>query len=137
MIGEILVYIGAGLFGLLGSLHLLYTARDITGKPRYFRPSNKDLLPDLKNTKTALARHGRSYWAGLMGFHLSHSMALLMFCLLIVTAQSEAILWLRPVLVAIGGAYAIIAWRCWFSIPMIGALIGTGLILLGWFLEAL
>jgi hypothetical protein len=42
------------------------------------------------------------------------------------------IIWLEPLLVAIALAYAAIAWRCWFAIPMTGALAAALFMTVGW-----
>ena len=40
----ILPLIAAAIFGVLGLMHLVYTLRDIGGRPRYFRPTDLSLL---------------------------------------------------------------------------------------------
>jgi uncharacterized membrane protein len=130
----LLAYLGAGLMAVLGTLHLVYTIRDILGPPRYFCPKDTALLAQLQNTSARIAPHGRTYWSGLMGFHLSHSLGVLMFALLVVLATVYAIAWLKPLLVAVGMIFAIIAQRCWFSAPLIGISMATALMAAGWIL---
>jgi len=117
---------------LLGSLHLLYTAKDFGESPRHFSPRSSALLAQMRETRTALAPRGRDYWSGILGFHLSHSMGVLMFSLLIILADQYQIEWLKPFLVVIAFSYAGIAHRCWFRIPMLGASAAGVLLAAGW-----
>lgn len=127
-------YAAALIYAILGGLHGLYTLRDICGGPRYFRPVDGAVLEGMRATKTAIAPRGRDYWSGILGFHLSHSLGVLMFALLIVVSVRYQIGWLMPVLAGIGALFTVIAWRYWFHIPMIGSAIATILIVLAWVL---
>ena len=129
-----LTMMSAGVFAILGALHLIYTLHDFGERPRYFRPVDRSLLPALRKTYTAIAPNGRDYWSGILGFNLSHSIGVLLFALLIVVAAQYHITWLKPVLIVVGLAFAAIAWRCWFRIPMLGSLIATALMIAGWLL---
>lgn len=120
------------IFGVLGGLHLIYTLRDWTGEPRYFRPSDTALLSAMRETRTAIAPDGRDYWSGILGFHVSHSIGVVLFALLIWISSDVDLPWLAPVLILVGATYVYIAWRCWFSIPMYGALMGTVLMIIGY-----
>ena len=120
------------IYAVLGGLHGVYTLHDIWKKPRYFRPKDGELLDAMRATTTAIAPQGRDYWSGIMGFHLSHSIGVLLFALLIVISDQYRIGWLMPVLACIGALFTVIAWRFWFRIPMIGSLAGTVLIVLAW-----
>lgn len=126
--------LAASVFAVLGSLHLAYTVHDFVRSPRYFRPRDGELLASMRATRTAIAPDGRDYWSGVLGFHLSHSIGVLLFALLIVIAEAYAISWLRPVLVLVSLSFAAIAWRCWFHIPMFGALAATLLLGTWWLL---
>ena len=127
-----LTIMSAGIFAVLGALHLVYTLHDFGERPRYFRPADRALLAAMRKTHTAIAPAGRDYWSGILGFNLSHSVGLLLFALLIVVAAQYQIAWLKPILTAVGAAFAAIAWRCWFHIPMLGSLIGTALMMAAW-----
>src|SRR6516225_2857586 len=59
-----------GIYAILGVLHLIYTLHDFGGRPRYFRPLDRSLLPAMRNTNTAIAPTGRDYWSGVLGFNL-------------------------------------------------------------------
>lgn len=120
------------IFAILGSLHAVYTLHDIVKQPRYVRPKNRDLIDAMRATTMRLAPNGRDYWSGILGFHLSHSLGVLLLALLIVVADSYAIGWLIPLAAAVGALLTFIAWRCRFNVPMLGCLIGTVLILVAW-----
>jgi hypothetical protein len=124
----------AAIFAVLGSLHLFYTLHDFGERPRYFQPRDASLLSAMRLTTTAIARGGRDYWSGILGFNLSHSIGVLLFALLIALTALYRIIWLEPVLVIVGLAFTSIAWRCWFRIPMWGCLVGTALMLAAWLL---
>lgn len=121
-----------GVFVILGVLHLAYTLHDFGAKPRYFRPRDAALLPAMRATTMGIAPRGRDYWSGILGFNLSHSIGVLLLALLIIVATLYRITWLEPVLIAVGFAFAGIAWRCWFRVPMWGCLIGTALMIAAW-----
>jgi hypothetical protein len=129
-----IAYLAAAIMAGLGCLHLLYTWRDFGDRPRYFRPQDRALLEAMKSTRTNIGPNGRDYWSGVLGFNLSHSLGLLMFALLIALATFYRIIWLEPLLIAIGLAYATIAWRCWFAVPMIGVLVAALFMTVGWLL---
>lgn len=122
------------IYAILGGLHAVYTLHDLWKKPRYFRPKDRELLDAMRATTTALAPRGRDYWSGILGFHFSHSIGVLLFALLIVIADQYRIGWLMPVLAGVGTLFTVISWRFWFRIPMIGSLIGTVLIMVAWLL---
>ena len=121
-----------GIYAILGVLHLIYTLHDFGGRPQYFRPVDRSLLAAMRNTNTAIAPTGRDYWSGILGFNLSHSIGVLLFALLILVTAQYQISWLKPILVLVGGAFTVIAWRCWFNTPMLGCLIGTALMTAAW-----
>jgi hypothetical protein len=131
---NLLAIASAAVFVVLGVLHLVYTLHDFGGRPRYFQPRDKSLLPAMRQTTMAIAPGGRDYWSGILGFNLSHSIGVLLFALLIVLAAQYRIVWVQPMLVVIGLAFAGIAWRFWFRTPMWGCLIGTALMVTAWIL---
>src|SRR5262245_37640703 len=101
-----LTIMSAGVFAVLGSLHLVYTLHDFGGRPRYFRPADRSLLPAMRKTTTAIGPTGRDYWSGILGFNLSHSIGVLLFALLIVVTTQYQISWLKPILALVGAAFA-------------------------------
>jgi hypothetical protein len=129
---NVLPLTAAALFGFLGFMHLCYTVHDCLRPPQYFRPLDVSLLTPLRNSKTALAPDGASYWAGILGFHLSHCLGILMFALLIALSTQYAIAWLQPWLIAVGLIYSSVSYFCWFRVPTICIGIGTVLLFLDW-----
>jgi hypothetical protein len=127
-------FAAAALFGFLGLMHLGYVVHDCLRPPRYFRPLDAALLAPLRNSKTALAPEGASYWAGVLGFHLSHCMGIFMFAVMIALSSTYAILWLQPVLIVVGISYAMVSYFCWFRVPTICNGIATVFLILGWWL---
>jgi hypothetical protein len=127
-----LPYLGAAVLATLAVLHLIYTIRDFGPKPRYFVPRDASLIERMRATHVALAPRGRDYWSALLGFHLSHSIGVLLLGLLIVVASIYQIDGLKVLLVGVGAAFTFIAWRCWFHIPLIGCAAATCLMAAGW-----
>jgi hypothetical protein len=130
-----LPFLAAGILATLATLHLVYTIRDFMFEPRYFSPRDRSLLPLMRATRNAITPTGRDYWSALLGFHLSHSIGVLLFAMLIALASLHQIDWLKMLLVGLGGVFTWIAWRCWFRIPLYGCAAATVLMLAGWTLR--
>lgn len=125
--------IGAAvIYGLLGLAHAVYTLHDVLRRPRYFRPGNHELVADLQATTVALAPGGRDYWTASLGFHLSHSIGVLLLALLILVSHSAGLAWLLPLLILVSATFALIAWRFWFRIPLVGCVLATALLIAAW-----
>jgi hypothetical protein len=124
----------AAIMAVLATLHLIYTLRDMFSRPRYFVPRDRALLDAMRNTNLALAPNGRDFWTAMLGFHLTHSIGLLLYALLIVLTVTTPLPALRPLLIGIGLVLVLIAWRCWFHIPLIGCIAATVLLIAGWVL---
>ena len=127
-----LPFLAAGILATLATIHLVYTLHDFIFAPRYFGPRDRPLLESMRATRTAIAPGGRDYWTAILGFHLSHSIGVLLFALLIVLASTHGIGWLKVLLVCVGLCFTVIAWRCWFHIPLIGCALATALMAVGW-----
>lgn len=123
--------VSAAIYGLLGLVHAAYTFHDIWRRPRYFRPRDHELVAALRDTTVALAPGGHSFWTASLGFHLSHSIGVLLFALLILISGSTGTGWLLPLLIVISMIYALIAWRFWFHIPLMGCLLATASLIVG------
>jgi hypothetical protein len=77
-----------------------------------------------------------SYWRSSLGFHLSHSLGLIIFALIFVTLSFVApgALFtpaMMIIMLGTGTIYAVLSHYFWFSIPLMGSILGTGLIGLG------
>jgi hypothetical protein len=130
----VLAYAAAAIMALLGVMHFAYTLHDCVRQPRFFRPTDANLLDAMRLSRTAIAPVGRDYWSGVLGFNFSHSIGVLLFALLIAITTQNMITWLKPVLIAVAAIYALISYRCWFIGPTIGILLATALLVLGWFI---
>lgn len=128
------IHAAAAIMAILATLHLIYTLHDLFVSPSYFRPTDRSLLEPMQATTTALAPQGHNYWRALLGFHLSHSIGVLLFAALIELAAGPELAWIRPGLVALGTIYALIGWTCWFWIPAAGTTLATALLAAGWYL---
>jgi hypothetical protein len=124
----------APILGILGVLHLTYTVRDIVSRPRYFVPRDPAVLDAMRGTQAALAPNGHDFWSVLLGIHLTHSIGLLLFALLIVLTVVTPLPALKPLMIGVGLVLTFIAWRFFFHIPLIGVALATALMIVGWLL---
>ena len=124
----------AAIIGILGMLHLIYTVRDIVSRPRYFVPRDPALLDAMRGTQAALAPNGHDFWSVLLGIHLTHSIGLLLFALLIVLTVVTPLPALKPLMIGVGLVLTFIAWQFFFHIPLIGVALATALMIVGWLL---
>ena len=122
---QALLIAGAAIFGLLGSLHLVYTF--FTDK---FLPRAGAVADAMKGTSPVLTRH-TTMWQAWIGFNGSHSLGAMLFAAvyLILAIQhmdllvhSKSLL-LVPVLA--GATYLWLAFKYWFRIPLTGIAAAT------------
>lgn len=120
---KILLIIGASIFGVLGSTHLIYTF--FTEK---FSPYDSAVADAMKSTSPRLTKE-TTMWRAWIGFNASHSFgAMLLAAVYIPLATSyfavvQSSLWFSILPVLVGVAYLILAKMYWFKIPFIGVLI--------------
>jgi hypothetical protein len=124
----------AAILSILGVLHLTYTVRDIVSRPRYFVPRDPAVLDAMRGTRAALAPNGHDFWSVLLGIHLTHSIGLLLFALLIVLTVVTPLPALKPLMIGVGLVLTFIAWQFFFHIPLIGVALATALMIVGWLL---
>jgi hypothetical protein len=122
----------AAILSILGVLHLTYTVRDIVSRPRYFVPRDPAVLDAMRGTQAALAPNGHDFWSVLLGIHLTHSIGLLLFALLIVLTVVTPLPALKPLMIGVGLVLTFIAWKFFFHIPLIGVALATALMIVGW-----
>lgn len=122
----------AAIYAILGMIHLIYTLRDIVSGPRYFVPRDRALLEAMRETRLALAPHGHDFWSAMLGIHLTHSICLLLFALLIVLTVATPLPALQPLMIGLGVVLTVIAWQFFFHIPLIGCAAATVLMMVGW-----
>ncbi len=125
-----LLILGCSVFVVLGVGHaalLLFSTK--------FEPRDPGLLAQLKNSKAGLSTTG-NLWNGIKGFHLSHSLGLVVYGGLYTTLavenpsylQSSAVL--NTGLLLVPAFYVYLAHRFWFSVPRNCFVVALGLLVL-------
>jgi len=131
MLPQVLIFFGAALFGLLGTIHIVYTF--FTKK---FEARDAATSAAMKATSPVLTQR-TSLWNAWIGFNASHGLGLLLFgatYLLLAVGHisllrdSPTLTWLP---VVGGAAYLALARRYWFLTPFIGIAIATACFLTG------
>ncbi|MBT1065194.1 hypothetical protein KJY73_16510 [Bowmanella sp. Y26] len=120
---QILLIIGVSIFGVLGTIHLLYTF--FTEK---FSPYDPSVAAAMEGSSPRLTKE-TTMWRAWVGFNASHSLGVMLLAAIYIPLgiyHFELIqnsLWfsLLPVIVSI--SYLILAKKYWFKIPFIGVLI--------------
>lgn len=123
---QTLIIIGAAIFGLLGTAHLVYTF--FTNK---FDARDSAVTDAMKLTSPVLTKD-TSMWNAWIGFNASHSLGAMLFAgIYIPLAVShfsiiQQSVWFSLLPVAVGLSYLYLAKRYWFKIPFVGVLISSG-----------
>ena len=131
MISRLLVAASAAIILYLGSVHLAYTMFT-----QNFSPTDGQLEIAMKHTPMVISRQ-TTMWNASIGFHFSHSIALILFGLLygyLVICRWEVLH--RSCFLAILGllflsAYVVLARVFWFKAPFIGVSTATVLYFAG------
>jgi hypothetical protein len=122
---QILLIVGASIFGILGTVHLLYTF--FTNKFEAYDPAVTEAM---KGTSPVLTRE-TSVWKAWIGFNASHSLgAMLVAGIYIPLTVSyfhviQQSIWFSHLPILVGLSYIVLAKKYWFKIPFIGVLIST------------
>lgn len=122
---QLLLIIGSLIFGLLGSVHLIYTF--LSNK---FDPYKTEVKIAMQSTSPVLTKE-TSIWKAWVGFNASHSFGAILVALFYVplsTFHLEIIqnsLWFSVLPFLIGVCYLILAIKYWFKVPLIGISIAT------------
>jgi hypothetical protein len=125
VIEQVLLIFGATIFGILGSIHLLYTF--FTNKFDAFDPAATKAMRD---TSPVLTKE-TTMWHAWIGFNASHSLGAMLvaaFYVPLVLINMEFIresAWFSILPVVIGFSYLALAKKYWFKIPFVGILIST------------
>lgn len=125
MSNQLLLIIGATIFGFLGVLHLAYTF--LTTK---FDPYDASVADAMKNTSPRISRQ-TTMWRAWVGFNGSHSLGAIVFAalILLLAAPRMDVIVDAPVfawVAAVNGlAYLALAKRYWFRIPLVGIALAT------------
>ena len=122
---QILLIIGAAIFGVLGTAHLFYTF--FTNK---FDAHDSSVIDAMKSTSPNITKE-TSMWNAWIGFNASHSLgAMLVAAIYIPLTVSHFIViqqsvWFSILPVIIGFSYLILAKKYWFKIPFVGIFVAT------------
>ena len=140
MVGALLCIAGA-IYGLLGTLHALYTFLDMRN-PRRIVPDDPAVITAMQNSKIRLTRGESTVWQGWVGFNLSHSLGALMFAAacFIVAASFRVFAvspWALCSLAAVSALYLLMAAQYWFRIPILGTAVATACLAGAWLLYLL
>ncbi len=125
MIEQTLLIIGAAIFGILGTAHLLFTF--FTNK---FNAFDKSVTKAMKSTSPVLTKE-TTMWNAWVGFNASHSLGAMLvaafYVPLVITNMAfiRESIWFSILPVIVGVAYLLLAKKYWFKIPFIGILIST------------
>ena len=125
MLAQVLILIGAALFGTLGTLHLIYTF--FTDK---FDARDAATNAAMRSSHMVLTRR-TTVWKAWVGFNASHSLGAMLFAAIYLVLalghmallrESAALVWLA---VAGSTGYLALAQRYWFRTPLIGVALAT------------
>jgi len=119
--------LAAGIVGILGGLHLLYT---FDGKK--LKPRDTHLERQMELVSPEISRH-TTMWQAWIGFNASHALGALLFALVYgyLGLWHPDFLFHSPFLVAVGFA-ALVSWTLlakeyWFRIPLVGIALALAL----------
>jgi hypothetical protein len=133
----ILLFLGGSVFGVLGTLHAVYTLLDLR-EPRRLVPADASVMRAMASSTLRLSGGRTDMWRAWIGFNFSHSLGLLLVCGLAVWAAGQAktlpIGVIMPALIVIGGIYLILCLCYWFRAPAIGVAFGTACFAAAWVL---
>lgn len=122
---QILLITGAAIFGLLGTVHLIYTF--FTNK---FDPYDLSVKDAMQSTSLVLTKD-TTVWKAWIGFNASHSLGAMLIAAFYIPlalwnfAVIENSLWFTWLPVITGLSYLFLAKKYWFKIPFIGVLISS------------
>jgi hypothetical protein len=134
----ILLILGGSVFGMLGTLHAIYTLLDLRD-PRRLVPTDSSVAQAMANSALRLSGGRTDMWRAWVGFNFSHSLGVLLIAGLAIWTglriRMLPVSIIMPVLTLIGCVYEILALLYWFRAPAIGVAIGTGCFAAAWILS--
>ena len=137
MIAFLLIF-GGAVFGVLGTIHAIYTFLDLTN-PQRLVPADPSVAHAMANSALRLSGGRTDMWRAWIGFNFSHSLGVLMVAGLALWAglrfNTLPVGIIIPALTLIGCVYLVLALLYWFSAPAIGVAIGTGCFAAAWVLS--
>lgn len=117
---QILLIVGASIFGVLGGAHLIFTF--FTDK---FSPIDSRVEDEMKATSPRLTRQ-TTMWRAWIGFNASHSVGAMLLAAVYIPLVInhfdvvQASLWFSLLPVVVGVVYVVLAKLYWFKIPLVG-----------------
>ena len=125
MLAQILIIIGASIFGILGLIHLCFTF--LTNRFE----SRDQAVTDAMKASSPILTSETTIWSAWVGFNASHSLGALLVTAVFLPLSLfnfqmiEQSLWFSILPALIGLSYLTLAKLYWFKIPFIGILIAT------------
>jgi len=122
---QVLIIIGASIFGVLGTVHLLYTF--FTNK---FDAHDPAVTRAMKSSTLVLTKE-TTIWDAWLGFNASHSLGAMLVAAVYIPLAAchfnviQQSVWFSTLPVLVGLPYLALAKRYWFKIPLFGILIST------------
>ena len=125
MIEQWLLGIGATIFGVLGTVHLVFT---------YFTDKFETYDPQVGNAMrgtSPLITPDTSVWLAWIGFNASHSIGAMVFSAIYIYVSVfeyeflQTSLFLLGLPILVGAAYTVLASLYWFKIPLVGVSVAT------------
>lgn len=123
--GQILLASAAGIFLMMGTLHCMWTLRDLV-HPRYFTPTDETVRIAMQGARLTFNPRA-NVWQAWLGFNLSHSLGLVVFGgVLLAFALRDFTVFAASGLaqagaVVVAGTYFVLAIRFWFWGPALGS----------------
>lgn len=117
---QILLILGVSIFGILGTVHLIYTF--FTER---FSPYDLSVAEAMKGTSLKLTKE-TTVWRAWIGFNASHSLGAMLLAAVYIPlvinhfSVIENSLWYSMLPVVVAVSYLILAKNYWFKIPFIG-----------------
>lgn|GEM_PF-257948 len=135
MLAQSLLLASCSIFLALGTAHLLMTFFS-----RKFSPREAELESQMREVSPRLTRQ-TTMWNAWVGFNASHSLGVILFGLFygdLALRQADLLLhdrFLGGLGAVVLGSYLLLAWRYWFSTPLLGVSLAS-LLYAGGFLAA-
>jgi hypothetical protein len=132
-----LLILGGAVFGVLGTMHAVYTFLDLRN-PQRLVPVDSSVARAMANSALRLSGGRTDMWRAWVGFNFSHSLGLLIVAALAFWAGSRTNtlpVGIVPSLTLIGCIYLVLALVYWFRAPAISVAIGTGCFTVAWLLS--
>ena len=122
---QYLLIIGATIFGILGSAHLIFTfyGSKFEAKDRAVTQAMKETSPRISVDTTM--------WKAWIGFNGSHSLGAMLFAAIYVPLAGMQLsliqqsIWFSILPIVVGLSYLLLAYRYWFKVPFWGIFVAN------------